>query len=150
MAREAKGECAYYLFPANDSEDGTPVEKNLHRWLDKGLWGLGQRTAFRKEFQAGDAVAFYAAHIKGVVAVAELASGAFELPHGENPSKTQIPYGIRLKDVRWLKKPIVVSRDVRAKISHFQGRDLDASWAWFVQGTKRLTPEDFAVLTAGS
>ena len=42
--------CECYLLPAADSEDGTPVIENLHRWLDRGLWGLGQRTGYRKNF----------------------------------------------------------------------------------------------------
>jgi hypothetical protein len=147
VASGDEAEVAHYLLPANDSEDGTPVEKNLHRWLDKGLWGLGQRTPYRKEFKAGDKICFYAAHIRGVVAIAEFASGSYDLSAKDNPGKAEVLYGIRLRNVKWLKKPIELTQDRRGRLSHFQERDLSRGWAWYVQGTKRLTPEDFAILT---
>jgi hypothetical protein len=143
-----EGQINYYLLPAADSEDGTPVLDNLHHWLDRGMWGLGQRTGYRKAFRPGDRLCFYAARI-GVVAECTAASAAFELDRKQSPKpKLDVPYGIRLKAPRWFEDaPIALKTDVRAELSAFQGRDLSKGWAWFVQGTSKLTPDDFALLT---
>ena len=138
----------YYLLPAADSEDGMPVLENLHHWLDRGMWGLGQRTGYRKSFRPGDRLCFYAARI-GVVAECTVTSPAFDLDRKESPKPhLDVPYGIRLKDVRWFEDTaVVLTPEVRAELSAFQGRDLNKGWAWFVQGTSKLTAEDFELLT---
>jgi hypothetical protein len=137
---------AYYLLPAADSEDGTPVIENLHRWLDKGLWGLGQRTGYRKNFAPGDHLCFYAVRI-GVVAEAVIASASFDLSQKENPSTVEVLYAIKLKKVRWLEEPVELTAEVRRQLGAFQGRDPNKGWAWFVQGTSKLTENDFNLLT---
>jgi len=138
----------YYLLPAADSEDGTPVLENLHHWLDQGMWGLGQRTGYRKSFRAGDRLCFYAVRI-GVVVECTVVSPAFELDRKRSPKpKLDVPYGIELRDVRWFEEsPVALTTDVRGGLSAFKGRDLKKGWAWFVQGTSKLTPEDYALLT---
>lgn len=138
----------YYLLPAADSEDGMPVLENLHHWLDQGMWGLGQRTGYRKSLRPGDRLCFYAARI-GVVAECTVTSPAFDLDCKKSPKPhLDVPYGIRLQDVRWFEDtPIVLTPEVRAELSAFQGRDLNKGWAWFVQGTSKLTAEDFELLT---
>lgn len=138
--------CVYYSLPASDSEDGTPVIDNLHRWLDKGLWGLGQRTGYRKSFAAGDRVCFYAARI-GVVAEGVITSSSFELSRKQNPSSVEVPYAIRLDQVRWFDDPIELTTEVRKELDAFEGRDPEKGWAWFVQGTSKLTEHDFKLLT---
>jgi negative regulator of replication initiation len=140
---------AYYLLPASDAEDGTPVIENLHRWLDSGLWGLGQRTGYRKEFATGDRVCFYAARI-GIVAEGAIASSSFDLTPNENPSKVEVPYAVRLKRVHWLDEPIELAAGFRGQLSAFQDRDPNKGWAWFVQGTSKLTDADFNLLTGRS
>lgn len=142
-----EGLIGYYLLPAADSEDGMPVLDNLHHWLDRGMWGLGQRTGYRKAFRPGDRLCFYAARI-GVVVECAVASAAFELDRKQSPKpKLDVPYGIRLKDVRWFEDtPVALTAGVRAALSAFQGRDLSRGWAWFVQGTSKLTRDDFELL----
>ena len=138
----------HYLLPAADSEDGMPVLENLHHWLDRGMWGLGQRTGYRKSFRPGDRLCFYAVRI-GIVVECTVVSPAFDLNRKESPKPhLDVPYGIRLKDVRWFEDtPVVLTREVRNELSAFQGRDLNKGWAWFVQGTSKLTAEDFELLT---
>jgi hypothetical protein len=138
----------YYLLPAADSDDGMPVLQNLHHWLERNLWGLGQRTGYRKAFQAGDRLCFYAVG-KGVVVEATTTSACFELSKRSSPKPhLDVPFGIKLKDVRWFEDaPIALTAEVRAQLSAFQGRDLSKGWAWFVQGTSKLTKEDFELLT---
>jgi hypothetical protein len=137
---------SYYLLPAADSEDGTPVLDNLHRWVDKGLWGLGQRTGYRKEFKPGDYLCFYAVRT-GIVVECEVVSAAFELSRKDNPTQNDVPYAIRVKNATWLKQPIELTADIRSRLSAFQGRDSNKGWAWFVQGTSKLTKADFDLLT---
>jgi hypothetical protein len=138
----------YYLLPAADSEDGTPVLENLHLWLDQGMWGLGQRTGYRKSFRPGDRLCFYAVRI-GVVVECRVASSAYPLESSKSPKPDlKIPYGMALEDVRWFEdKPVQFTSDVRAELSAFRGRDLNKGWAWFVQGTSKLTEDDFELLT---
>lgn len=136
----------YYSLPASDSEDGTPVLENLHRWLEKGLWGLGQRTGYRKSFAPGDRVCFYAART-GVVAEATVASPCFDLSKRQNPSRVDVPYAMRLENVHWFDDPMELTTEVRGQLDAFEGRDLDKGWAWFVQGTSKLTEHDFGLLT---
>jgi len=137
---------AYYLLPASDAEDGVAVIENMHRWLDKGLWGLGQRTGYRKDFVPGDRLCFYAARI-GVAVEAMVASSFFELSPKQSPVTYEVPYGIRLEKVRWLASPVELSAEVRQQLSAFQERDPNKGWAWFVQGTSKLTEKDFKLLT---
>jgi hypothetical protein len=138
----------YYLLPAADSEDGMRVLDNLHHWLDRGMWGLGQRTGYRTAFRLGDRLCFYASRI-GVVAECTAASPAFDLDPKKSPKPhLDVPYGIRLEGVRWFEDtPIFLTTEIRAELSAFQGRDLSKGWAWFVQGTSKVTSEDFELLT---
>ena len=138
----------YYLLPAADSEDGTPVLENLHLWLDQGMWGLGERTGYRKSFRPGDRLCFYAVRI-GVVVECRVASSAYALEPSKSPKPDlAVPYGIQLEDVRWFDdEPVPLTTEVRAELTAFQGRDLTKGWAWFVQGTSKLTQEDFELLT---
>ena len=138
----------YYLLPASDSEDGLPVLQNLHHWLDRAMWGLGERTGYRSAFKPGDRLCFYASRI-GVVAESTAASQAFELDPEKSPKPhLSVPYGIRIENLRWFdKEPIVLTPEVREQLSAFQGRDLSKGWAWFVQGTSKLTEKDFLLLT---
>jgi len=91
---------------------------------------------------------FYAVRI-GVVAECTVTSPAFDLDHKKSPKPNlDVPYGMRLKDVRWFEDtPVALTPEVRAELSAFQGRDLNKGWAWFVQGTSKLTAEDFELLT---
>ena len=125
-----------------------PVLENLHHWLGRKMWGLGQRTGYRKHFQPGDRMCFYAARI-GVVAECAVASPSFGLERKKSPKPhLDVPYGIRLRDVRWFEDaPIALTTEVRAELSAFEGRDLSKGWAWFVQGTSKVTQQDFEMLT---
>lgn len=54
-----------------------------------------------------------------------------------------------LKNVRiYLDKPVKVDLGVRSRLDRFRGRDPN-HWAWFVQATRRLTVNDFKLLTRG-
>lgn len=144
----AEEQINFYLLPASDSEDGMPVLENLHHWIDRGMWGLGQRTGYRKSFQPGDKLCFYAVRI-GVVVEATVDSLFFELTKKTSPKPhLDVPYGIKLKDVRWFDDaPVPLTPGVRSQLGAFQDRDLNKGWAWFVQGTSKLTAQDFELLT---
>lgn len=146
---EPRSEASFYLLPAADSEDGMPVLVNLHHWLDKGMWGLGARTGYRKALKTGDKLCFYAVG-KGVIAEAEVVSPAFELERKQSPKPhLEVPYAVRLRNIRWFEEsPVPLTTEIRATLSAFQGRDMSKGWAWFVQGTSKVTEEDFRILTS--
>lgn len=144
---ESTRSAEYYLLPAAEADDGLPAMDNLHRWLDEGMWGLGKRTGYRKDLQPGDRICFYAVRI-GIVAEALVASRSYRLgENGINPAPYPVPFAIDLRDVKWLAEPIELTAEVRSRLSAFQGRDLEKGWAWFVQGTSKLTSDDFNLLT---
>lgn len=146
-AREPDGAVEYYLLPARDSEDGTPVLDNLHRWLDSGIWGIGTRTGYRKAFKPGDKLCWYAVKI-GVVATAEAASECYPLPKQDSPApKVDVPYAIRLLNLRWLAAPVKIDLDLRKTLNEFKRRNPEKDWAFFVQGTSKLDSEDYARIT---
>lgn len=43
--------------------------------------------------------------------------------------------------------PVVLDATLRSQLSGFNGRDPDKPWAWYVQGTHKVTEDDFAILT---
>ena len=47
-------------------------------------------------------------------------------------------------------QPIPIDSEIRSKLEAFEGRDLERSWSWFVQGTRLLSEHDFDVLTANN
>jgi hypothetical protein len=47
----------------------------------------------------------------------------------------------------YLDSPVFIDADLRSQLEDFKHRDPAKSWAWFVQGTGRVTEHDFAVLT---
>jgi hypothetical protein len=136
----------YYLLPAADAEDDVRVIDNLHRWLDQKLWGLGERTAYRRDFSPGDHLCFYAVR-KGIVAEATVSSRCFELTSRKSPVNYKVPYAIHLDNIYWLKEVVELSEEVRSRLSAFQDRDPSKGWAWFVQGTSKMTKRDFEILT---
>nr|QNO54515.1 hypothetical protein LPKEAICH_00005 [Methanosarcinales archaeon ANME-1 ERB7] len=51
--------------------------------------------------------------------------------------------------IQSLENPIVIDATLRSQLNAFKNRELNKSWAWFVQATRRITEHDFKVLTGG-
>ena len=43
--------------------------------------------------------------------------------------------------------PVVIDRDLRARMEAFRGRDPEQPWSWLVKGTQRVNEHDFGVIT---
>jgi len=140
------GDVQYFLFSGSDSEDGMPPVDNLRHWLERGMWGIGERTAYRNSVKPGDRLCFYAART-GVVAYATAASPSKELSPSESPKPNlDVPYHIKIRDLCWLEAPIPITKKLRGRLKAFEGRQEEKNWAWLVQGTTKLEPDDFRLL----
>jgi hypothetical protein len=58
------------------------------------------------------------------------------------------PWVFRLDDVRlYLGEPVVIDAALRNRLAAFRDRDPEKFWGWFVQATRKITENDFNVLT---
>ncbi len=140
----------YWLLPAGKAKDGASSVEQLHRWLDRGMWGMHKSTAGRTRLKAGDYVCFYAA-LTGVVAHARIAGPADQIvspAEWPEPYPVELPiYRVPLKDVIWLPSPLKIDKTVQSQMDAFAGKRPEGNPGWLVQTTRRLSPHDFAVLT---
>src|SRR5579872_4950100 len=143
---------AYWMVPAADRKDlGMSAEDVIRAWLSKGIWGMYESTAGRKHFKAGDQICFYAGKKSGVVAAAEIVGPADQaLAPSACPTRAksdQTFYRVPLRNVRWMVAPVPLDEAMRNQLDAFEGRPPSASWAWFVQSTRKLSHRDFDLIT---
>ena len=140
-------ESQYLMTPVSDDKDST-AEETIRALLDHGEYVFGDRTPGRKKLKPGDQLAFYESG-KGVVACAEVASSPElrKVAHVRHAEK--YPWAFKVRNVRYFfDRPVAIDSEIRAKLEAFRGRELQRSWSWFVQGTRKLTQHDFEVLTS--
>ena len=139
----------YLLTPVSDDNDAT-AEETIRALLGHGEYVFGDRTPGRKTLKPGDKLAFYESG-KGVVASAEVATipELRKVSHVRHAEK--YPWAFKVKNVRYFfDQSVPIDSEVRAKLEAFEGRDLERSWSWFVQGTRLLSEHDFDVLTSNN
>lgn len=138
----------YFLTPVKDEPEAT-VEETLHSLLDQGVYVFGNRTAGRAVLRDGDGICFYHSGV-GVVADAEIASGASQGPVSFVKHPDRYPWVFAVRNVRYyLDDPVVIDPVLRARLDSFKGKDPAGNWSWFVQGTGYVTAHDFGLLTRG-
>jgi len=141
----AQGKTAYWLVPAGPRKGLSAVD-SMRYWLDSGKWGFFESTPNRSTVKKGDLIAFYAAS-KGIAAWAVVADSANLLITPEEwpePVPQDRPvYKVPLSEVHWLPKPLSIDLQLRSGLDAFKGKKADVHWAWFVQATHALTPNDF-------
>lgn len=95
----------------------------------------------------GDRICFYAAKI-GVVGHARIASAPRETSHPTmlDPEGHEWRFGLDSVQL-YLEKPVVIDEALRERLEAFEGRDPTDNWGWFVRGSKRVTGDDFGILT---
>lgn len=139
----------YLLTPVSNDEEATAKE-TISGLLEAGWYVFGNSTPGRKQLKPGDRICFYESGV-GVVAVAEVTSSPEQKPDaiiGLVKNLDRFPWAFRVKNPRFFfDDPVPVDLELRAQLDAFAGRDLQKSWAWFVQGTHRVTAHDFALLT---
>jgi len=138
---------SYWLTPVRSDEGGAAEDAIIALVKKAQIYAFGERTHGRRHIKPGDWICFYATR-KGVIADARVAS----IPRKElNPNirdADQYPWIFDLDSERlYLNDPIVIDASLRAALDAFKGRDLNRTWAWFVQATNKISEHDFNVLT---
>lgn len=140
-------ETSYWLTPvkSNDKQTGEEVIKSLVG--EEKIYAFGERTPGRRHLKPGDWICFYAT-TNGVIAHAKVLTKPEKKKHPKVRDPETYPWVFRLDSVRvYEDKSIVIDAERRSKLDIFSGRDLNKSWAWLVQATRKITEKDFKILT---
>ena len=145
----ADDDASFWLTPVRPYPDDPAVECIRRLVANDRVYAFGDRTPGRKRLKAGDWICFYATDkgAKGVMAHARVASQPKREEHPGVRDPEAYPWLFRLDSERvYADSPVPIDAEMRARLDAFRGRDPDASWAWFVQGTKKISRHDFELL----
>lgn len=144
---KAREKMQYWLTPVRSDKEGTAEETIKTLVEETGIYAFGERTPGRTQIKPGDWICFYACG-KGVVAHSKVASYPENKPHPKTRHPDKYPWTFKVVDAKlYLEKPIAIDASLRAKLDAFKGFDPQRPWAWFVQATRRITENDFMLLT---
>jgi hypothetical protein len=140
-------EPAFWITPVKDHENETAqecIERLVGRFR---LYAFGERTPGRKQVKPGDWICFYANGV-GIVAHARVATLPENKPspHVLEPERYSYTFDVDNAHL-YTQSPVVLDAALRSQLSAFNGRDPDKPWAWYVQGTHKVSEDDFQVLT---
>lgn len=140
----------YWLTPVR-SESEAPAEQVIQNLVEQEkIYAFGERTPGRKRLKPGDWLCFHASG-KGVIAHAKVISKPEKKHHPKVRHPDKYPWIFRVGQAKlYLSDPVVIDAEVRTKLEAFQNRDPNKSWGWFVQATRRISADDFNVLTRRS
>ena len=140
----------YWLTPVKSTEDQT-AEDCIKTLVGKAhIYAFGENTPGRKGIKEGDWIAFYATG-RGVVAHAQVTSPPEKRPHEAVRDIARYPWVFKVADAKlYIDSPIVIDLALRSRLEKFQQRDLNESWAWFVQSTRIVSKADFELLTGSA
>ncbi len=112
------------------------------------IYAFGERTPGRSEIKSGDKICFYVSG-KGVSAYATVASSPIKKHHDAIQDSEKYPWIFKLENIKInTENPIVIDASIRAKLDAFKDKDPTATiWSWFVQCTRKLTENDYKILT---
>ncbi len=134
----------YWLLPVANTEEESAVDC-ITRLLGKRVFAIPPK----RHLKPGDWIVFYATGI-GFVAKARV-SGLLDNP----PKDTDIGHDCKtifeVQDVEiFCDNPIYPDEKLRKNLKAFKGKSDQAFkyWYWFVQGTRRITKNDFELLTS--
>jgi hypothetical protein len=140
-------EVAYWLTPVKADEQQSAEEVIQTLVGKQGIYAFGERTPGRRHLKAGDWICFYATQ-NGVVGHASVVSAPERKPHPAVRHSDRYPWVFALGQVElYLEQPLVIDAGLRGGLDAFAGRDLNKSWAWFVQATRKIARHDFRLLT---
>lgn len=147
VAPPNEGEVQYWLTPVKGDKVQT-AEEVIESLVGKnGIYAFSEKTPGRRRLKPGDEICFYAT-AKGVIAQARVASAPKKKAHRAVRHSEKYEWTFRVDKTRlYLDKPVVIDAAMRGRLQAFQGRELDRSWAWYVQGTHKVTEHDFKTLT---
>jgi len=141
------GEVNYWLTPVR-SEPGRTAEQVIQTLVaEEGIYAFGERTPGRRHLKPGDWLCFHASG-KGVIAHANVKSRPEKKFHPKVKHPDKYPWTFRVEEAKlYLNDPVIIDAEVRAKLEAFKNRDLNRPWGWFVQATRRISSNDFDILT---
>lgn len=137
----------HWLTPVKDDDVQSADECVRSLVVENGIYAFGENTPGRKKIKAGDMICFYATG-RGVIGHAKVVSSPVKTRHNavRHPDKYEWIFGVSNPTV-YFDRPRQLTKELRAQLDAFKGRDPARSWAWFVQSTGRLTERDFGLLT---
>lgn len=142
-----RGEEQYWLSPVASDEVETAEQTIKNLVAEENIYAFGDRTPGRQHIKPADWICFYATG-KGVVAHAQIVSRPEHKLHNRVRHPEEYPWVFSVKDVSlYLDKPIVIDAALRSQLDAFRDRDPNKGWAWFVQATRKVTEDDFRLLT---
>lgn len=140
-------EGSYWLTPVKGDKEQSAEDVLQNLLGQHGIYAFGEKTPGRKRLKVGDRICFYAAG-KGVVAHAVVSLAPEKQVHPMVKYADKFPWVFKVENVElYLNSPIAVDAKMRSHLDAFKGKDFNKAWAWFVQATRRLTEQDFKVLT---
>jgi len=143
----ATEETTYWLTPVKGDEKQTAEEVIQTLVGDAKVYAYAKRTRGRKLLKPGDRICFYASG-KGVVAHATVKTKPTERRHPKVRDPEKYCWVFELENASlYLEEPVVVDAALRDRLGPFKGRDPSNAWSWFVQSTRKISPNDFKVLT---
>jgi len=144
------GEANYWLTPVRSEPEATAEQVIQTLVGQEQMYAFGERTPGRKHLKPGDWLCFHASG-KGVIAHAKVMSRPEKKPHPKVQHKDKYPWTFRVGEAKlYLNDPVIIDAEVRANLEVFRNRDLNKSWGWFVQATRRIDLKDFNILTRRS
>lgn len=141
---------SYFLTPVA-TDDVQTAEEVVQTLVGQAhIYAFGERTPGRRLLKPGDWICFNASG-KGVIGHARVASIPEKKLDKRIRHPEKYPWVFNVDSVHLhLDTPTVIDGALRSWLDAFQNRDPSATWAWFVQGTKRITAHDFDVLAHAS
>ncbi len=145
-----KNQVGYWLSPVigNDKQAAEEVIQDLVGV--QRIYAFGERTPGRKHLKPGDMICFYAEG-NGVVGHATVSSYPEKKSSSAIRDPERYPWLFSLvKNETYIDNPVIIDAALRAKLDAFKNRDPNKPWSWFVFSTRRLSENDFRILTRDS
>ncbi len=142
-----KPQVGYWLSPVigNDKQAAEEVIQDLVGV--QRIYAFGERTPGRKHLKPGDMICFYAEG-NGVVGHATVSSYPEKKSSSAIRDPERYPWLFSLEKNRtYIDNPVIIDAALRAKLDAFKNRDPNKPWSWFVFSTRRLSENDFRILT---
>jgi len=142
-----KPQVGYWLSPVigNDKQAAEEVIQDLVGV--QRIYAFGERTPGRKHLKPGDMICFYAEG-NGVVGHATVSSYPEKKSSSAIRDPERYPWLFSLEKNRtYIDNPVIIDAALRAKLDAFKNRDPNKPWSWFVFSTRRISENDFRILT---
>ena len=140
--------CDFWITPVQSTNEHTAEEIVKNLVGERNIYAFSWAARGRKLLKAGDWICFYIPQ-KGVVGHARIKSLPQERVCDWIAHPEKFPWVTDLTDVQlYLDHPTSFDSTTRDKLEAFNGRENKGNFGWFVRSTRRISPNDFTVLTS--